>query len=175
MGAVDIDHQTDGAPATRHLLELGHRRIASYGGEASGVEHFRRRGFGYRQGMFAAGVPVHKSIHDGALLIGAVRARRVGAIFTETDLAAAAVVQSFARAGVGVPGDVSLVGFDDILGAGHIASGLTTMYHPAAEMAAEGVYTLMRRFQGAPGSRMFLPPHLIVRRSTRTRSAALAP
>lgn len=175
MSAVDVDHQAGGALATRYLLELGHHRIAYYGGgEASGVEHFRRREFGYREAMLAAGVPVHQAIHDGTLLIEAVRAGQVSAVFAETDLAAAAVVQALSRAGLSVPGDVSLVGFDDILGAEYIAGGLTTVYHPAAEMAAEGVHMLVRRLQGEPPSQLLLPPHLIVRRSAQTRSATLA-
>ena len=104
----------------------------------------------------------------------AVRAGQVSAVFAETDLAAAAVVQALSRAGLSVPGDISLVGFDDILGAEYIAGGLTTVYHPAAEMAAEGVHMLVRRLHGEPPSQLLLPPHLIVRRSAQTRSATLA-
>jgi DNA-binding LacI/PurR family transcriptional regulator len=175
MSAVDVDHQAGGALATRHLLDLGHRRIVFYGGgEASGVEHFRRREYGYRQAMLAAGLPVQRAIHEGALLIDAVRAGHVSAVFAETDLAAAAVAQALAHAGLSVPGDVSLVGFDDILGAEYIAGGLTTIYHPAAEMAADGVHALMRRLTGGQPERSLLTPHLIVRRSTGRMSRATA-
>ena len=175
MSAVDVDHLAGGALATRHLLDLGHHKVAFYGGgEKSGTEHFRRRELGYRQAMLASGVPVQQAVHEGSLLVDSVRAGRVSAVFAETDLAAAAVFQALARAGLSVPGDVSLIGFDDILGAEYIAGGLTTVYHPAAEMAAEGVHTLMRRLQGAPVSRVLLPPHLIVRRSTQITSGALA-
>ena len=66
-----------------------------------------------------------------------------------------------------MPEDVSLVGFDDILGAEYIAGGLTTIYHPAAEMATEGVSVLVGRLAGRPVSQTLLPPRLIVRRSTR--------
>lgn len=171
MSAVDVDHQAGGALATRHLLGLGHHGVAFYGGgEASGVEHFRRREFGYRQAMLAVGAPVQQAIHDGELLVEAVRQGKVSAVFAETDLAAAAVVQALSRAGLRVPGDVSLVGFDDILGAEYIAGGLTTVYHPAAEMAAEGVHALMRRLQGEDPSRLLLPPRLIVRRSAQARA-----
>ena len=107
---------------------------------------------------------------DGSLLVEAVWRGEVSAVFAETDLAAAAVVQALSRAGLSVPGDVSLVGFDDILGAEYIAGGLSTVYHPAAEMAAEGIHTLMKRLQGAEPSRQLLSPRLIVRRSTRRRS-----
>ncbi|THF70364.1 LacI family transcriptional regulator [Deinococcus sp. Arct2-2] len=171
MSAVDVDHQGGSALATQHLLDLGHRQVAFYGGgESSGVEHFRRREFGYRQAMQAAGQPAQQAIHDGRQLVKAVRDGRVSAVFAETDLAAAAVFQALSGAGLRVPEDVSLVGFDDILGAEYIAGGLTTVYHPAAEMAAEGIHELMRRLQGEQPAHLLLPPRLIVRRSTQRRT-----
>jgi DNA-binding LacI/PurR family transcriptional regulator len=93
-------------------------------------------------------------------------------VFAETDLAEAAVVRALSRAGWSVPGDVSLVCFDDILGAEYIAGGLTTVYPPAAEMAAEGVDMLMRGFQSELPSRMSLPPRQVVRRSAEARSGS---
>ena len=168
VSAVDIDHRGGAALAVEHLLGLGHTRIAFYGGgQASSVEHFQRREQGYRQALLAAGHTPMAAIHDGALLAEAVRRGEVGAVFAETDLGAAAALLALNAAGLNVPGDVSLVGFDDILGAEFIAGGLTTVYHPAAEMAAEGVNMLMRRLAGAPVSKTLLPTRLIVRRSTR--------
>lgn len=174
ISAVDVDHQGGGLLATQHLLDLGHRQVAYYGGgQGSGVEHFRRREFGYQAAMQAAGLRPLRAIHEGTQLVQAVRDGLVTAVFAETDLAAAAVIQVLFQAGLHVPEDVSLVGFDDILGAEYIAGGLTTVYHPAAEMAAEGVHELMRRLQGAPPTQRLLPPRLIVRRSTQARAVAL--
>ncbi|WP_424952740.1 LacI family DNA-binding transcriptional regulator [Deinococcus sp.] len=175
IGAVDIDHHGGAVQATEHLLGLGHTRIAFYGGgEASGIEHFQRRERGYRQALRARGLSPLPAIHDGDSLVLAVRQGQVGAVFAETDLGAAAVFRALQRAGLRVPQDVSLVGFDDILGAEHIAGGLTTIYHPAAEMAAAGMQMLMRRVHAGPGGAVpetvLLPTRLIVRRSTRQRS-----
>ena len=168
MSTVDVDHQGGAALATEHLVSLGHVRAAFYGGgTSSGVEHFRRREEGYRQAMVAAGLRPMTAIHDGQVLVEAVRRGEISAVFAETDLAAAAAWQALNAAGLRVPEDVSLVGFDDILGAEFIAGGLTTVYHPAAEMAAEGVNVLMKRLNGAPVSQTLLPTHLILRRSTR--------
>lgn len=168
FSAVDVDHQAGAAQATRHLLELGHRSVAFYGGgSASGVEHFHRREEGYRQALRAAGLPDRPALHDGAQLVGAVRRGEVSAVFAETDLGAAAAFHALRAAGLGVPGDVSLVGFDDILGAEYIAGGLTTVYHPAAEMAAEGVAALMARLGGGLPRQTLLPTRLTVRHSTR--------
>ncbi|GGR28273.1 LacI family DNA-binding transcriptional regulator [Deinococcus ruber] len=173
ISGVDVDHRQGGVLATRHLIDLGHRQIAFYGGgQASGVEHFGRRELGYQDAMRAAGLPPQRAIHEGAQLVAAVRDALVSAVFAETDLAAAAVLQALSQAGLRVPEDVSLVGFDDILGAEYIAGGLTTVYHPAAEMAAEGVHELMRLLQGGSPSQRLLAPRLIVRRSAQARTAA---
>ncbi len=168
ISSVDVDHRQGMALATQHLLELGHVRIAFYGGgTASGVEHFRRREEGYRLALDKAGQRALPAIHDGAALVEAVRGGDVTAVVSETDLGAAAAFQALQSAGLRVPEDVSLVGFDDILGAEYIAGGLTTIYHPAAEMATEGVSVLVGRLAGRPVSQTLLPPRLIVRRSTR--------
>ncbi|MFB9991291.1 LacI family DNA-binding transcriptional regulator [Deinococcus oregonensis] len=168
ISAVDVDHQAGAAQATRHLLELGHRGVAFYGGgTASGVEHFHRREEGYRQALQSAGLPLRPALHDGTQLVEAVRRGEISAVFAETDLGAAAVFHALHAAGLSVPGDVSLVGFDDILGAEYIAGGLTTVYHPAAEMAAEGVAALVGRLNGDSPRQTLLSPHLTVRHSTR--------
>ncbi|GAA4010021.1 LacI family DNA-binding transcriptional regulator [Deinococcus rubellus] len=167
ISTVDVDHQGGARLAAEHLLALGHTRIAFYGGgQASGVEHFQRREAGYRQAIEAAGIVPRRAIHQGDVLVEAVRRGDVSAVFAETDLGAAAVVQALTQAGLRVPDDVSLVGFDDILGAEYIAGGLTTVYQPAAEMAAQGVRVLLDRLNGAAVTRSLVPAHLILRRST---------
>lgn len=168
ISTVDVDHQGGARLAAEHLLALGHTRIAFYGGgQASGVEHFQRREAGYRQALDAAGVRSLPAVHQGDVLVAAVRRGDVSAVFAETDLGAAAAFQALERAGLRVPDDVSLVGFDDILGAEYIAGGLTTVHQPAAEMAAEGVRVLLGCLGGAETTRTLLPTRLMVRRSTR--------
>ncbi len=167
ISMVDVDHQGGARLAAEHLLALGHTRLAFYGGgQASGVEHFQRREAGYRQALERAGLTPRPAIHQGGVLVEAVRRGEVSAVFAETDLGAAAAVQALSRAGLRIPDDVSLVGFDDILGAEYIAGGLTTVYQPAAEMAAQGVRVLLDRLGGAAATRTLLPTRLMVRRST---------
>ncbi|CAM3746102.1 LacI family DNA-binding transcriptional regulator [Deinococcus frigens] len=167
MGAADADHAGGAALAVGHLLALGHTRIAFYGGgQASGVEHFQRREAGYRGALSAAGFPALPPIHDGAALVDAVRRGEVTAVFAETDLGAAAAFQALSRAGLRVPQDVSLIGFDDIQGAEYIAGGLSTVYHPAAEMAAEGVRLLLEQLAGHAPRQVLLPTRLVLRHST---------
>ncbi|GGO25403.1 LacI family DNA-binding transcriptional regulator [Deinococcus humi] len=167
MGAADVDHAGGAAQAVNHLLELGHTRIAFYGGgQASGVEHFQRREAGYRGALAAAGLTALPPLHDGTALVEAVRRGTVTAVFAETDLGAAAAFQALSGAGLSVPQDVSLIGFDDIQGAEYIAGGLSTVYHPAAEMAAEGVRLLLEQLAGHPPRQVLLPTRLVLRDST---------
>lgn len=165
LSAVDVDHRAGTRQATAHLLELGHRELVFYGaGLASQVEHFRLREDGYRDALRAAGLPVRGAVHGGAALLDQVR-RGVTGVVAETDLAAAAAFHALREAGLHVPQDVSLVGFDDILGAEYIAGGLTTVYHPAAEMAAEGVAALTRLIDGGEARQVLLPTRLVRRAS----------
>lgn len=167
LSAVDVDHRAGTRQATRHLLDLGHRHIVFYGaGRGSQVEHFRRREDGYRDALEQAGLSPRPALHGGPDLIAQVQRDGVTGVIAETDLAAAAAFHALREAGLRVPEDVSLVGFDDILGAEYIAGGLTTVYHPAAEMAAGGVAALMRRMEGGPVTQTLLPTHLVRRQST---------
>ncbi len=172
--AVDVDHQLGAWQATRHLLELGHTRIAFYGGGIqSGVEHFRRRETGYRQAMQEAGLRPHAAVHGGAELTEAVRGLGLSAVFAETDLGAAAAYQALNMAGHRVPDDLSLIGFDDIQGAEYIAGGLSTVYHPVPEMAAAGIGLLLECAAGrAVPLQTRVAPRLILRRTTRRRPDA---
>ncbi|MBB5376522.1 DNA-binding LacI/PurR family transcriptional regulator [Deinococcus metalli] len=166
IGMVDVNHAQGAGIAVHHLVELGHTRIAFYGGGVrSGVEHFARREQGYRSALEEAGLLPQSAIHDGPRLLQAVQGG-VTAVFAETDLGAAAAFHALDSAGLSVPADVSLVGFDDIQGAEYIAGGLTTVYQPAAEMAAAGVRALLARLDGEAPQTALLRPRLIRRRST---------
>jgi DNA-binding LacI/PurR family transcriptional regulator len=72
------------------------------------------------------------------------------------------------RAGLRIPEDVSLIGFDDVFGADFIAGGLTTIYHPAQEMAAEGVKNLLALLAGLSVElcRSIVPTRVVKRHTT---------
>ncbi len=171
VGWADVDHRGGGALAVAHLWSLGHRRIAFFGSGAAGaVEHFRLRHQGYLDALAERGVAPLAAWHvrDADSLLSAVRAREVTAVFAESDMEAAAALQVLGAANLEVPGDVSVVGFDDVYGAEFIGRGLTTVYHPAAEMAAAGVSGLMRLLAGehAEACRVLVPTRLVVRGTT---------
>jgi DNA-binding LacI/PurR family transcriptional regulator len=133
-----------GRSATRHLIELGHRRIAMI----SGPDHVlccRARLDGYRAALEAAGLPIDPSLiaradltrEDGYTAATDLLARRdrPTAIFTANDLQALGVYLAAREAGLSIPDDLSVVGFDDLPVVAWIDPPLTTVHQPLTEMA----------------------------------------
>jgi len=174
-----LDNRAGAYEATRHLIELGHRSVAHIAGEPTHRDA-QDRVDGYRAALEDAGLTFDADLvqpgdfHEAAGFLAATRlvdGRKVfSAIFAANDQMAYGARLALHRKGLRVPEDISLVGFDDIQGAEYIAGGLTTVYHPASEMAAEGVAALMRQVGGGRAATCTLvPTRLIVRRSTARR------
>jgi DNA-binding LacI/PurR family transcriptional regulator len=177
--SVIIDDLAGGELATRHLLELGHRRIAFIGdGEDSefGFTSSHKRRMGYRRAFEAFGVPVAPGYERTGPHGRTVAAELAGAllklpepptaIFAASDTQAMGVLDAAERLGRGVPQDVSVIGFDDIEAAGY--AGLTTIRQPLAEAGQEAARLLhadMRDPDRAP-TRRELPLQLVPRRTT---------
>ncbi len=178
VGYCDVDHHGGAMLAVGHLLELGHRRVAYVGPPLNYDDpHFAGRYTGYQQALREAGVLPQPEWHvaDGAALLDLlVGPEPVTAAFATTDLRAAALAADLARAGLRIPEHLSLVGFDNLASADHIAGGLTTIHQPIAEMAAQAVRNLVALIGGAPAEecRTILPAYLVVRHST-ARTAAV--
>ena len=141
---VGATNWSGGRAATRHLVGQGHRRIAMIGGPDR-ILCCRARFDGYRSAIEAAGRTV-----DPALVVrtdltqdaGRQAARdllarpdRPTAVFTCNDLQALGVYQAAREAGLRIPGDLSVVGFDDLPIAALMDPPLTTVHQPLAEMA----------------------------------------
>lgn len=159
--------------AVEHLAELGHRRIAHAAAWGAGGPQ-RRRGF--ERAMAA------RSLADEAVLVrggfaeaGGVKAaqellaspRMPTGVIAANDLAAAGILGTLADAGVRVPEDVSLVGYDNTFLAGlhHIA--LTTVNQPRQEMGRLAMRALLERIGGRSEPLVrFTTPSLVVRRTT---------
>jgi LacI family transcriptional regulator, galactose operon repressor len=160
---VAIDDVAGGALAARHLIEAGHRRIAFVGDVEDNPFAFassQRRLEGMRRALREAGVPLPASYvrrgpfgRESALALTrellALR-RRPSAIFAASDVQAFGVLDAAARAGLAVPGDVSVIGFDDIDLAAAI--GLTTVRQPLRESGRLGARLLLRALDGEEAS-----------------------
>ena len=177
IDAVLTDNQLGGYLATCHLLELGHRRIACISGPSS-ITPSAERMIGYRKALEEAGVGYDERL----ILRGDYHAQsgmeithsilkmnpRPTAIFALNDLMALGALRAAAEAGCSVPGDLAVVGYDDLEIARFANPPLTTIAQPKKEIGVKAIELLVDRIsqKGRPPSRLVLPPELIVRRST---------
>jgi len=167
-----------GLSASRHLLELGHRRIAVITGPKWALSS-RARLDGYRAAMDAAGVPVDPAlIREGTFEIrdGLTHTNELlqlpdppTAIFAFNDGMAIGVYHAASLAGLRVPQDLSVVGFDDYSPLDQwLVPPLTTVRQPLADMGAAAARMVLDLAQGIPPryKRLELATELVVRAST---------
>ncbi|MEU0741480.1 LacI family DNA-binding transcriptional regulator [Streptomyces sp. NPDC006134] len=165
-----------GLAATRHLTDRGHRRIAIVTGPEDMLCSLARLD-GYRSAMAMAGLETDPRLvrfgdfhvqggfaHAMDLLDGPDRPT---AIFAGSDLQALGVLEAARLKGLSVPGDLSVVGYDDVPLAQWSSPPLTTVHQPLRHMAEEAARMLLR--PGGPGEaaqRIELATRLVVRQST---------
>ena len=176
--SVGATNWTGGMDAARHLLDLGHRRIAVITGPTERM-CARARLEGARAAMDAAGVPLNPRLvrtgewfsYDDGLSNGRELLRlsdRPTAVLCGNDLQALGVYEAARQVGLRIPDDLSVVGFDDIVYARWCGPPMTTVRQPFAEMgaaAARLVLALAAR-ETITHTRVELATTLIVRDST---------
>ncbi|MGX1365662.1 DNA-binding LacI/PurR family transcriptional regulator [Streptomyces canus] len=172
LSFVEVDQELGARLAVGHLLDLGHRDIAHLTGALRTFDA-RARVDGWQGELTAAGA-------RGALLEGDFDAesgfrlahelceadRLPTAVFAGNDQMAMGVLAAFVERGVKVPHDVSVVGFDDMKGAGYLVPALTTVRQDFAHLGRSAIELLVRRMAGEPAQRHKLTPQLVVRHST---------
>lgn len=166
-----------GLAATRHLLELGHERIAVVTGPADMMCSLARLD-GFRSAMRSVQLPVREDwIHYGDFHVTGGRAAaeallasddRPTAIFAGSDLQALGVIEVAREHGLRVPDDVSVVGYDDVPVALLSRPQLTTIHQPLKQMAVLAARIVVQLAEGGTveQERMDLATHLVVRDST---------
>jgi DNA-binding LacI/PurR family transcriptional regulator len=171
---VSFDQETGAATATRLLLELGHRAIAHVAGPSDWLAA-RRRIAGWQAALEAAGVepqgPVHgdwtaRSGYEHGLALSAER--HITAVFAANDQMALGVLRAMQVAGRTVPGDVSVIGFDDIPEARYLTPPLTTVRQDFEGLGRESLRLLLDAIEAPGGTppRVSMAPELVVREST---------
>ncbi|MCL2553686.1 MAG: LacI family DNA-binding transcriptional regulator [Actinomycetia bacterium] len=170
-----------GHSATRHLLDLGHRRIGVIGGPAD-VLCSRARIDGYRAALETAGVPCDPRLvrhgtfqHEAGRRVGRELLRlpdRPTAIFAGNDVQAMGVYEAAREQGLRIPQDLSVVGFDDLPISAWMGPPLTTVRQPLVEMAETAARLVLDRGRGDTSGmhRVELATRLVVRDSTASRS-----
>jgi DNA-binding LacI/PurR family transcriptional regulator len=183
-GATDVGAPTIGSnnwhgglSATRHLLSLGHRRIAVISGPKD-VLCSRARVDGYRAAHGEAGIePMDDSIHWGGFTVDSgyqhgrkllARPDRPSAIFAGSDMQALGVLRAAREQGLEVPRDLSVVGYDDLPLAAWVGPSLTTVNQPLLAMADAAANMLLGMARGTDSNprSIDLATELIVREST---------
>lgn len=179
IDCVVADNFGGSKAATEHLLLLGHRRIGCFV-RASSLSNATERVRGYQAAMEQAGLPATPDLfvssghgyQDGrkamAQLLG--RVTKPTAVLAYPDTMAIGAIRASLDAGLRVPEEMSVVGFDDIPTSAFIHPPLTTVSMPKWEMGQRAAEVLLTRIQGGdpgrPPQRLVLPTSLIVREST---------
>ena len=173
LSHVGFDDVNAGEIAARHLIELGHRRIALLGGPSTLATLLRMAGV--RTVLEPAGLTLSSVAYGGDTFEQGYAAglellgddRDFTAIIAFNDLLAGGVVRAARELGVDVPGQVSIVGFDDIMLASLLEPALTTVRAPKYEMGARAAQLLFEHMSSESEMRWeLLRGSLVVRRST---------
>ncbi len=180
VSVFDVANRVAARLAVEHLIARGHRHIAFIAGPSGNVEAVARR-HGYRDALRAAGIDTGaRHVWGGSFRFEAgVDAERrylalrdrPSAVFAAADAAAVGFIKTVRQAGVRVPGDISLVGFDDIDFAEVIDPPLTTIRQPRADLGRAAAKDLLARMvdgrDGLPPTRLRIACKLIERGSVR--------
>lgn len=176
--SLQIDNRQGAYAAVRYLVDSGHTRIAHITGKMDQPDA-QARYAGYCAALEDAGVGVDPQlIVEGTFQEqGGIRAVDVlvergvelSAIFAANDSMAHGARLALFRHGLQVPGDISLVGFDDQSNSVYCIPPLTTVRQPALELGASAAAAMLRALEGKPMDLPTITTELIVRESTRRR------
>lgn len=169
-----------GYEAARHLIDLGHRRIAFFTGP-SGAPWAQARLAGYRRALRDSGIesedrwlyPGGTTLEDGrnaALrLLNEQQSDGITAIQTVNDFVALGTAKTLMQNGCRIPEDLSVVGFGNILASEHFSVPLTTIHHPKSELGYAAMEVLIGLLGGSSPDNKIVPGHLVERASTASR------
>ena len=180
--SVDVDNEAGARGAVAHLIERGHRRIACITNAPLVYTAAQERLAGYRHALAAAGLGadpelVAEAAFDApsghAAMARLLRGGVFDAVFVASDVVALGAIGGLREAGLRVPDDVSVVGFDDIPLAAYFDPPLSTVRLPAFELGQAAGRALIDRIYDRPvPERTLLPTELVVRSSTRHATEA---
>lgn len=173
--SIGCDNFTGGYTATRHLLQLGRKRIAFLGDNSEHSPEFRERYLGYAKALEEAGVPLDPALqvaaetsedsgYKAALQLQQRRAKFDG-IFGASDLIAIGAMKAIEEAGLQIPQQVSVIGFDDVPMASYTHPPLTTIQQNTRLAGELLVENLLKLVEGQTVESFLLPANLIVRGS----------
>ncbi len=170
---VSVDNRSGAEAVTRNLLDLGHRTVHHLAGPAGWMESQDRED-GWRRTLEAAGAPVPpvesgdwsaRSGYEAGLRIAELS--EVTAVFCANDHMALGLLRALHEAGRSIPGDISVVGFDDIPEAAYFTPPLTTVRQDFGELGRRALELLVEELEGVPHARTHvqISSEMVLRRS----------
>jgi len=177
--SISVDNRDGGHLATAHLAELGHRRIAYVRGPADHSDDADRFS-GYRLALADSGIPFDPDliVAGNGRLDGGEQALHAlaganalpSAVFCYNDMTAIGLLSAARNEGISIPGDLAVVGFDDIPLASHIQPPLTTVAQPKRDMGRQAMSMALALMRAEPSTEPFedisVKGQLIVRKSS---------
>jgi DNA-binding LacI/PurR family transcriptional regulator len=173
---IGSDNVQGGLLAGRHLVERGRRRIAFLGGTSDNSPEFGDRYQGFRQALAEMGVEFDEALRidadpteeSGRQAVATLLAsgREFDAIFAASDLTALGAMRALHVAGLSTPGDVAVVGFDNLAASRLAEPALTTIAQDTRLAGETLVDTLIANITGEAADDLLLPVQLIVRESS---------
>lgn len=173
LSCVGVDDVTAGAHACQYLMQKGHRVIGVIGGNRalSYISALRYQGFGaaYQE---AAGVPHPENLYQRcsfslesgyrAMQKLLERQKEITAVFCMSDITAMGAIRAIHDAGLRVPQDISVLGFDGIQMGRFCTPRLATLHQPQQEIATRSVELLLAQIErGAAGQNVIMPANLV--------------
>ncbi|HXL03059.1 MAG TPA: LacI family DNA-binding transcriptional regulator [Candidatus Atribacteria bacterium] len=176
---IKLDNYAAGALAASHFLNLGHKKFACLSGPLR-IKICRERFYGFLDTLEKSGMSLREElIEEGDFKMdeGRKAMNRIltvslfeqpTAVFSMNDLMALGAIQAIKERGLSVPGDVSIIGLDNIPLCDVISPPLTTVAQPFDEMAKEGINLLSKLIEGKKIRRttIVVQPELVIRNST---------
>jgi LacI family transcriptional regulator len=170
---VDVDNVAAAERGTRYLIDKGHSRIAMIAGPPdmpAGLD----RATGWTRAMTAAALSAERIAYGDFSVASGARAMReildrypdLDAVFVASDLMATGAVSVLLERGLGIPGDIAVLGFDDSPAATSGAIQLTTVHQPSEEMGARMARMMLDLLRGEPVERRCIMETHIVERDS---------
>ncbi len=180
LWSVTMDNERGAYDAVRYLVSCGHREIAFMGGSFMAYET-QARYMGYCSALKEAGIDVASQLYcqgghtesggysTAKILIA--QKRMPSALFCANDEMALGVMLACREAGIRIPDDLSLIGFDNIETAKYVEPALTTVRQPVDEVGGMALQTLIMAIHGNnPVKHMRIPTELVIRKSVKSVS-----
>lgn len=173
--SIGCDNETGGFEATQHLLKSGRRNIAFLGITSRRCPEFAARYQGYCNAHRAANLTPNDEIKLDANNLESqgyeavedllAKGLRFDAVFAVTDVIAIGAMRALQANGLDVPGDVAVVGFDDVPLAAHVTPALTTVRQDIRQAGEGLIESIVGLIEGHPVESTLMAPNLVVRES----------